>query len=77
VLILHGDADRIVSVDEAHKLDEVLDQANVPHEVKIYSGAGHGFRGDDHEDASRRTLEFLDHHVKREPAKVAPGAPQR
>jgi carboxymethylenebutenolidase len=67
VLILHGDADRIVSVEEAHKLDELLDQANVSHEVKIYQGAGHGFRGDDLADASKRTLEFLDRYVKREP----------
>jgi len=67
VLILHGDADRIVSVEEAHKLDELLDQANVSHEVKIYHGAGHGFRGDDLADASKCTVEFLDKYVKREP----------
>jgi dienelactone hydrolase len=65
VLILHGDADKVVSVDSAHALDQVLDEANVFHEVKIYPGAGHGFRGDDHQDASRRTLEFFDKYVKR------------
>jgi carboxymethylenebutenolidase len=68
VLILHGDADRVVSVEEAHRLDELLDRVNVNHEIKIYNGAGHGFRGDDYTDAFKRTLDFLNQYVKREPA---------
>jgi carboxymethylenebutenolidase len=67
ILILHGDADRIVVVDEAYELERVLIQAGVDHEVHIYPGADHGFRGDDREDALRRTLEFFDAHVKRAP----------
>jgi carboxymethylenebutenolidase len=65
VLILHGDADRDVPVAEAYKLEEVLQQAGVPHEVHIYPGAGHGFRGGDREDAWKRTVEFFDAHAKR------------
>jgi carboxymethylenebutenolidase len=65
VLILHGDADRVVPVDEAYKLDRLLRDAAIPHELKIYPGAGHGFRGDDGEDAERRTLDFFDEHLKR------------
>jgi carboxymethylenebutenolidase len=75
VLILHGDADPIVSVDQAYKLEEILQQAFVPYQMQIYPGAGHGFRGADGEDALRRTLEFLDTHVKR--ATRAVGAPAR
>ncbi|HEV3164895.1 MAG TPA: dienelactone hydrolase family protein [Isosphaeraceae bacterium] len=63
LLILHGDKDEIVSLDEAYKLDKVLDNANVTHDMHIYEGAGHGFQGEDQSDAYHRTLEFLDQYV--------------
>jgi carboxymethylenebutenolidase len=66
VLILHGDADRVVPVNEADKLEAVLKEAGVPYEMHIYPGADHGFRGSDHDDALKRTLEFFAAHVKRE-----------
>jgi carboxymethylenebutenolidase len=65
VLILHGDADRNVPVEEAYKLDQLLEEAGVIHEMHIYPGVGHGFRGDVFDDARRRTVAFLDTHVKR------------
>jgi len=67
VLILHGDADRNVSVEEAYKLDRMLQRAGVSYEMKIYAGADHGFRGADRDDALKRTIEFFDTHVKRAP----------
>jgi carboxymethylenebutenolidase len=67
VLILHGDADTNVRVREAYKLDQALREWGVEHEMHIYAGAGHGFRGADRDDAIKRTLEFLDLHVKRAP----------
>jgi carboxymethylenebutenolidase len=57
----------VLSVKEAHKLDELLDRLNVDHEIKIYDGAGHGFYDDDFDDAFRRTFEFFEVHVKRDP----------
>jgi carboxymethylenebutenolidase len=68
VLILHGDADRDVPVQQAYHLEEILLQAGVAYEMHIYAGAGHGFRGADHDDAVKRTLEFLDAHVKGVPS---------
>lgn len=64
VLILHGDADRIVNVGEAHRLKQVLVEAGVTCEAKIYRGAGHGFRGEDFEDATSRMLAFFGMYVK-------------
>jgi carboxymethylenebutenolidase len=64
-LILHGDADTVVPVREAYKLDALLKEWQTPYEIKIYPGAGHGLRGDDEKDAWRRALEFLDKHLKR------------
>lgn len=64
VLILHGDADRVVPVEKAYRLERIFREARVPYEMQIYPGAGHGFRGDDSADARRRTLAFFDTHVK-------------
>ena len=65
VLILHGDADQVVPVKEAESLERRLKEKEIPFEVKIYPGQGHGFVGKDALDASRRTLSFLDKHVKK------------
>jgi carboxymethylenebutenolidase len=67
VLILHGDADRDVPVDQAYNLEQVLLRAGVEYEMHIYPGAGHGFRGADNDDAFQRTLDFLGKHVRRKP----------
>jgi carboxymethylenebutenolidase len=63
-LILHGDADNIVPVGEAHKLAALFSEWQTPYEIKIYPGAGHGFRGGDEQDAWNRTVAFLDKHLK-------------
>src|SRR5438445_2325747 len=42
-LILHGDADSLVPVAQAHSLDDMLTKANRPHEIHIYPGAQHAF----------------------------------
>jgi carboxymethylenebutenolidase len=65
VLILHGDADDNVRVEQAYKLEEALKESGVTFEIKIYAGAGHGFRGDDRADSIKRMLGFFNAHVKR------------
>ena len=62
-LILHGDSDGTVSVDEAHKLNALLEQHNIPHEMKIYSGQGHHFTGLVQMDALRRIVSFFQQHL--------------
>jgi carboxymethylenebutenolidase len=42
-LIIHGDADTVVPVSEAHELREALERANRPFELKVYEGAEHVF----------------------------------
>ena len=63
VLILHGDADSTVPVDEAHHLQEVLEKKNIPYELQIYPGVGHTFTGETWQDARRRTLAFLQKYL--------------
>ena len=63
-LILHGDADPIVPVAEAHKLRAVLEAREVPHEIRIYPGEGHIFSPLAALDAAGRTMSFLSRHLK-------------
>ena len=63
VLILHGDRDMTVPITEAFKLESLLKARQVPHEIKVYKGAGHGFRGMDVMDAAQRTYTFLKRHL--------------
>lgn len=63
VLILHGEEDRTVPVEEAHHLREILEKKNVPYEMQIYPGVGHGFSGETWVDARRRALGFLQKYV--------------
>jgi len=64
-LILHGDADTTVPVAEAYYLQEILEKKAIPYEMQIYGGAGHGFNGENWQDARRRTLAFLQRHLPR------------
>jgi carboxymethylenebutenolidase len=67
-LILHGDADPIVPVTEARALEKLFKEKNVPYELQIYAGQGHGFFGETGRDALKRALAFFDKHVKHAPA---------
>ena len=64
VLILHGEADATVPVEEAYRLQKLLEKKNVPYEIKIYPGATHGF-GDEAvwRDAGLRSLRFLKEYL--------------
>jgi carboxymethylenebutenolidase len=65
VLILHGEADKIVPVKEAQTLERLFKENNVPFEMKLYPKQGHGFFGPDAHDASQRALSFLNKHMKK------------
>jgi dienelactone hydrolase len=62
-LILHGDADPTVPVEEAYHLQTVLEKKHIAYEMQIYPGAGHGFTGETWRDAGLRTLSFLQKHL--------------
>ena len=63
VLILHGEEDATVPVEEAHHLREVLEKRNVAYEMQIYPGVGHRFSGDTWLDARGRMATFLEKYV--------------
>jgi carboxymethylenebutenolidase len=63
VLILHGDQDKTVPVEEAYHLQQILEKKQIPYEMQIYPGVGHGFSGKTWGDARLRTLAFLEKHL--------------
>jgi carboxymethylenebutenolidase len=66
VLILHGEADATVPVEEAYQLQKLLEKKGIPYEIKIYQGAGHGFEDQTiWQDAGRRSLQFLQKYLKK------------
>ena len=62
-LVLHGDQDGIVPVENARAIENYLKVNRIPHEVVIYPGQGHGFSGTAQLDSARRTVEFLNRHL--------------
>ena len=69
VLILHGEADPVVPVQEAYHLREVLERKKIDYEIQIYPDVGHGFNGETWRDAGLRALKFLRKHL------LAPSVP--
>lgn len=64
VLILHGEADATVPVEEAYQLQKLLEKKEISYEIKIYPGAGHGFEDQTiWKDAGLRSLQFLQKHL--------------
>jgi dienelactone hydrolase len=64
VLILHGEADAVIPVDEAYNLKKLLEKKGIPYEIQIYPGAGHGFEDQTiWRDAGERSLQFLQKYL--------------
>jgi carboxymethylenebutenolidase len=64
VLILHGEDDPTVPVEEAYNLQKLLEKKEISYEIKIYPGVGHGFDAETWKDAGQRSLEFLRKYLK-------------
>ena len=59
VLLIHGDADNIVPLSYSERALEVYKSA----ELKVISGGGHGFYGEDAQKTIDYMLEYLDKKV--------------
>lgn len=64
VLILHGEQDATIPVEEAYNLKKLLEKKGIPYEIKIYPEAGHGFQDQTiWQDAGERSLQFLQKYL--------------
>lgn len=64
-LILHGQADPGVPVDQSERLHAALRAAGVESTLKLIPGAGHGGKEFDTPEVRALVLAFLDRHLKR------------
>ncbi|MHC4860935.1 MAG: alpha/beta hydrolase-fold protein, partial [Planctomycetota bacterium] len=60
-LIMHGDEDRTVPLEQSRILESALRKAGVEATLHVVEGAGHGFTG---ADVDRMVNEFFDLHLK-------------
>ena len=67
-LLLHGEADSVVPVSEAFAVESLLKRLGTKHELKVYPGQGHSFKGLAQIDALTSTFRFLSKHLKQENA---------
>ena len=76
-LILHGDADDVVPVEKAYKLERLLQTKNIPYEIEIYPREGHGFKTKTLKDAAGRSLAFFGKNLKSAPVRSQSVQPAR
>lgn len=62
-LVLHGEHDDVVPVAEAHKLQALLQQHHVPHEVAIFPNQTHWLSGAAQAELLMRCAGFLDRYL--------------
>jgi dipeptidyl aminopeptidase/acylaminoacyl peptidase len=79
-LIQHGELDRRVPIANAYQLRQALEDRNVPVEMIVYGGFGHGITKPKSQRAvMQHNLAWFNHHVFGDPApdftRVATGAP--
>jgi carboxymethylenebutenolidase len=67
-LVLHGEADTVVPVSEARKLERLLRVASPESEVKVYPGQGHVLGVAESLDALGRAVAFFGRHLGRKQA---------
>ena len=63
-ITLHGTADPLVPYSQAVLVDKVLHERGVVSELVPVEGAGHGWWGGEIQRTQRRSIEFLDKHLK-------------
>ena len=61
-LIMHGDKDRLVPINQSELLHAALRKAGVDSTFRIVEGKGHGFGGP---EIQQTVLEFFDKHLKK------------
>ena len=63
VLLIHGDADRLVPLANSEHMGAALDAAGVVNQVIVIEGAAHGFEGADQARSRRETVAFFERHL--------------
>ncbi len=62
VLIVHGDADKTVPVQQSEMIIQKLKEANIPNQLIIKKGGGHGWKNAEMEE--QNFVEWFDKYLK-------------
>lgn len=67
-LIMHGELDPLIPVNQSERLHEALQKAGVDSTLVILNGLGHGFQGDEEQwgQTLQQVQDFFDQHLKSE-----------
>jgi len=63
VLLIHGDVDKVVPIEQSEILVKAMRQNNMNYDLIIMEGAGHGFRGEQSEQARSAMVAWFDKHL--------------
>jgi acetyl esterase/lipase len=62
-LLVHGDKDELVKLEQSTRIQAAFDKAKVPNKLVVIEGAEHGFVGKNGERASRALVDWFDQHL--------------
>jgi acetyl esterase/lipase len=62
-LLIHGDQDGLVKLDNSERILKAFERENVPSELIVIEGAGHGFFGEEGKRASTALIKWFDKHL--------------
>ena len=62
-LLIHGDKDTLVKLDNSQKILEAFGKTGVKSELIVIEGAGHGFKGDENVCATKAMIEWFDKYL--------------
>jgi acetyl esterase/lipase len=69
LLLIHGDADDVVKLDQSEILAKKLLEVGAPHELVVVKDGPHTFHLEDHIDLRPKVIGFFDQHLKGMPAR--------
>ncbi len=62
-LLIHGDADALVDINNSEMIHEAFVRSGVETDLVVIAGAGHGFRGEDAAQASDAMVAWFEEHL--------------
>ncbi|MEP7107593.1 MAG: alpha/beta hydrolase [Ferruginibacter sp.] len=62
VLIIHGDADRLVPLQQSESIIKKFEEAQVPSQLIVKKGGGHGWKDNDAEE--KNVIDWFDKYLK-------------
>jgi acetyl esterase/lipase len=70
-LLIHGDKDDLVKLDNSERILTVFKKEKVPCELMVIEGAGHGFPGEQGKRASEKLVQWFDKYLAADTKKAA------